>query len=39
MLSNEHEDALASIDEGFAKAVAVLRDTMLGEQPSGVWWA
>jgi sugar phosphate isomerase/epimerase len=39
VLSIEHEDALASIDEGFTKAVAVLRDTMLGEQPSGVWWA
>jgi sugar phosphate isomerase/epimerase len=39
VLSIEHEDPLASIDEGFAKAVAFLKEALLTEQPSGMWWA
>jgi sugar phosphate isomerase/epimerase len=38
VLSIEHEDALASIDEGFRKAVSVLQQVILGEQPAKAWW-
>jgi sugar phosphate isomerase/epimerase len=39
VLSIEHEDALLSIDEGFLKAVAVLKSVMPGEPAlSGAWW-
>lgn len=38
VLSIEHEDALASRDEGLAKAVELLRRVMLGEPPAEPWW-
>jgi sugar phosphate isomerase/epimerase len=39
VLSIEHEDALLSIDEGFSKAVAVLRSVMPVEPAlSKAWW-
>jgi sugar phosphate isomerase/epimerase len=38
VLSIEHEDALASINEGFAKAVAFLRECVLAETPAQAWW-
>ena len=39
VLSIEHEDGLASIDEGLAKAVDVLHAAVLREPPSAMWWA
>jgi sugar phosphate isomerase/epimerase len=39
VLSIEHEDALASPDEGLAKAIATLRDAVLSEPPAAMWWA
>lgn len=39
VLSIEHEDPMASIDEGFNRAVSFLKDVLLYEQPSGMWWA
>ncbi len=38
VLSIEHEDALASIDEGFLKGVQFLKNIMLTEQPATAWW-
>lgn len=38
VLSIEHEDALASIDEGFAKAVAFLQEVVLSEPTPKAWW-
>lgn len=38
VLSIEHEDALASPDEGLAKAVAVLRGAVLKEPAGEAWW-
>jgi len=38
VLSIEHEDALASIGEGFSKAVATLRESVLAETPAQPWW-
>jgi sugar phosphate isomerase/epimerase len=39
VLSIEHEDGLASIEEGLSKAVEVLRAAVLREAPSDMWWA
>jgi sugar phosphate isomerase/epimerase len=40
VLSIEHEDILASPEEGLRKAVAFLREVIFGEElPSGMWWA
>jgi sugar phosphate isomerase/epimerase len=39
VLSIEHEDGLASIDEGLARAVEVLRAVVLREPASAMWWA
>ncbi|MBL8058019.1 MAG: sugar phosphate isomerase/epimerase [Anaerolineales bacterium] len=39
VMSIEHEDPLASIDEGFARAVSFLKDVLLTEQPATMWWA
>jgi sugar phosphate isomerase/epimerase len=39
VLSIEHEDSLMSIDEGFRKAVAFLKDVTISEPPPKVWWA
>lgn len=38
VLSIEHEDAMASIEEGFRKAVEVLREAVLAEPPAKPWW-
>jgi sugar phosphate isomerase/epimerase len=39
VLSIEHEDALLSVDEGFSKAVAVLRSVMPREPAlANAWW-
>ncbi len=38
VLSIEHEDALASVDEGFRKAVAFLKHCMLAEPAAEAWW-
>jgi sugar phosphate isomerase/epimerase len=38
VLSIEHEDALASIDEGFLKAVRFLQSVMLTQPPAEAWW-
>jgi sugar phosphate isomerase/epimerase len=39
VLSIEHEDSLASQEEGLAKAIAVLREAVLAEPPPKMWWA
>jgi sugar phosphate isomerase/epimerase len=38
VMSLEHEDALASIDEGFATAIDTLKRAILREQPAKAWW-
>ena len=38
VLSIEHEDALASIDEGFGKAVTFLKEVILDEPMPQAWW-
>jgi len=38
VLSIEHEDALASLEEGFYKAVAFLKEIILREKPGKMWW-
>jgi sugar phosphate isomerase/epimerase len=38
VMSLEHEDALASIDEGFATAVDTLKSAVLRDQPAEAWW-
>jgi sugar phosphate isomerase/epimerase len=39
VLSIEHEDGLASIEEGLSRAVEVLRAVVLRETPPDMWWA
>jgi sugar phosphate isomerase/epimerase len=39
VLSIEHEDGLASVEEGLSRAVEVLRAVVLREAPSEMWWA
>lgn len=39
VLSIEHEDSLMSIDEGFRRAVAFLKEVTVVEPPPKVWWA
>ncbi|MCU0485925.1 MAG: sugar phosphate isomerase/epimerase [Anaerolineales bacterium] len=39
VMSIEHEDPLASIEEGLGKAVSFLKDVLLSEQPAAMWWA
>ena len=38
VISIEHEDALASIDEGLDGAVRFLRPLILGQPPTDTWW-
>jgi sugar phosphate isomerase/epimerase len=38
VLSIEHEDALASTDEGLERAVGTLRQAVLGDPPANPWW-
>ncbi len=39
VLSIEHEDSLASVDEGLERAVSILRQAVLREQLATMWWA
>ena len=39
VLSIEHEDSLASVDEGLERAIGTLRAAVLREQPASMWWA
>jgi len=39
VLSIEHEDSLMSVNEGFQKAVAVLKEALLTEKAGAMWWA
>lgn len=39
VLSIEHEDGLMSIDEGFKKAVALLKEAVVCESLGKMWWA
>jgi sugar phosphate isomerase/epimerase len=39
VMSIEHEDALASVDEGLEKAVALLRGVLLREPAAEMWWS
>jgi len=39
VLSIEHEDMLASIDEGLSKAVALLKKVLFKEELPEMWWA
>jgi sugar phosphate isomerase/epimerase len=39
VMSIEHEDPLASIEEGLGKAISFLKDVLLTEQPAAMWWA
>jgi len=38
-VSIEHEDSLMSQNEGLSKAVALLKDVIIREQPGEMWWA
>lgn len=38
-LSIEHEDSLMSMNEGLEKAVAFLKQVIIKEKLSGMWWA
>jgi sugar phosphate isomerase/epimerase len=38
VVSIEHEDALASPEEGVQKAIALLRACILTEPPAQPWW-
>ncbi len=39
VISIEHEDALMSTDEGLGKAVALLKEAVMFEQPGEMFWA
>jgi sugar phosphate isomerase/epimerase len=39
VLSIEHEDSLASTDEGIGRAIGTLRAAVLGEPATAAWWA
>jgi sugar phosphate isomerase/epimerase len=39
VLSIEHEDLLASIDEGLSKAIQFLKDIRFAEEMPQMWWA
>jgi len=39
VLSIEHEDSLASTDEGLTRAIGTLKQAMLGEPAGAMWWA
>lgn len=39
VLSIEHEDSLASTDEGLTRAIGTLRQAVLAEAPTAMWWA
>jgi len=39
VISIEHEDAMMSIEEGLSKAVAVLKEAIIAEPPTEMYWA
>ena len=39
VLSIEHEDSLASTDEGLKRALGTLRQAVLADAPTAMWWA
>jgi sugar phosphate isomerase/epimerase len=39
VLSIEHEDSLMSVPEGLSKAVALLKEAVISEKLTGMWWA
>ncbi|PLT34478.1 sugar phosphate isomerase/epimerase [Bacillus sp. V5-8f] len=39
VVSIEHEDMLASTDEGLSKAIALLKNILFKEEMSEMWWA
>jgi sugar phosphate isomerase/epimerase len=39
VLSIEHEDSLMSVNEGFQKAVAFLKQVVISEKAGEMWWA
>jgi sugar phosphate isomerase/epimerase len=39
VLSIEHEDSLASTNEGLTRAIGTLRQAILGEPAGAMWWA
>jgi sugar phosphate isomerase/epimerase len=39
VLSIEHEDSLMSVNEGFQKAVTFLKQVVISESPTAMWWA
>jgi sugar phosphate isomerase/epimerase len=39
VLSIEHEDGLMSVHEGLTKAAALLKEAVIGEPPTTMWWA
>jgi sugar phosphate isomerase/epimerase len=39
VLSIEHEDGLMSVNEGFQKAVSLLKEAIITEHPGEMWWA
>ncbi|HOL13998.1 MAG TPA: sugar phosphate isomerase/epimerase, partial [Bacillota bacterium] len=38
VLSIEHEDPLASVDEGLKKSAELLKSIILAEPPAQAWW-
>ncbi|MDB5075308.1 MAG: xylose isomerase [Chloroflexi bacterium] len=39
VLSIEHEDGLMSVHEGLTKAAALLKEAVIGEPATSMWWA
>ena len=39
VMSIEHEDALASTQEGLSSAISILSRVLLKEAPVEAWWA
>jgi sugar phosphate isomerase/epimerase len=39
VISIEHEDALMSVEEGLSKAVALLREAVMAQEPGRMYWA
>ncbi len=39
VISIEHEDMLASTDEGLSKAITLLKRAMFKEKITEMWWA
>ena len=39
LISIEHEDGLMSVEEGMIKAIEFLKEVIIFEQPTDMWWA